>query len=146
MVASASLVGACTFATKSVSYHTCAANACCFAPGIVGIDVVVAEREAREDVDVQEVVVPCERMEDWSEMKVCTEGGCECSHGRYRCGMVTVAVEGGMADGGGMCCKPVREREELLAEGARVRTGEFTPEAMAETGGCRALPCETTHC
>jgi len=37
-------------------------NACCFAPSYAGVDVVVAEREGREDVDVREVVVPCERI------------------------------------------------------------------------------------
>ena len=30
-------------------------NACCFAPGYIGVDVVVVEREAQEDVDVREV-------------------------------------------------------------------------------------------
>ena len=37
-------------------------NACHFAPSYVGVNVVVAEREAQEDVDVREVVVPCERI------------------------------------------------------------------------------------
>ena len=45
--------GACarTCATKSGSYPARVANACCFAPGNAGVDVVVAEREALEDVD-----------------------------------------------------------------------------------------------
>jgi len=37
-----------TFATKSASYHALVVNACCFAPGNVSVDVVGAEREARE--------------------------------------------------------------------------------------------------
>ena len=112
-----------------------AANACCFAAGIVGADVVVAEREAREEVDVREVVVPCERMEDRSEMGVCAEGGRERDRGGYGHGVANVAGEGGMGDGGGTRRVLVSERQELLAEGVRVRTGEFTLEAT----GFRAL-------
>jgi len=52
-----------------------------------------------------------------------------------RCGVATVAAEGGMGGGGGTRCVFVREREELLAEGVRVKTGDFTPEATGE-------PCE----
>jgi len=60
--------GACarTFMSKSVSHCARIADAYYFAPGNVGIDVIVAEREAQEDVDVQEVVVPCEKMEEQS--------------------------------------------------------------------------------
>ena len=67
--------GACarTFATKSASYHEPIANACCFAPGNIDVDVM-AEREAREDVDVRDVAVPCERMEERSETEVCGRG------------------------------------------------------------------------
>jgi len=81
---------------------------------------------------VREAVAPCERMEDRSETEVCAEGACE--HGRigYGCGVATVAGEGGMGGGGGTRCVFVREREEMLAEGVRVRTGEFTPEATGE--------------
>jgi len=88
-------------------------------------------------VDVREVVVPCERMEDWSEMEVCGEGGRERGHGRggYGCGVATVAAEGRMGSGGGTRCMLVSERQELLAEGVCVRTGEFT----LETTGYRGL-------
>jgi len=128
------------FATKSASYRARAANPCCFAAGIVGVDVVAAEREAREDVDVREVVVPCERMEDRSEMEVCAEGGRERGRGGY-CGVATVAAEGGIGGGGGTRRVPVRETEELLAEGVRVRTGELTPEATGEgVEPCEAKP------
>lgn len=48
------------FTAKNVSYHTCIAKSCYFAPGSAGVDDVVAEREVQEDVDVQEVIVPCE--------------------------------------------------------------------------------------
>jgi len=66
-----SIFGACMrmFMTKSVSYHTCAANACCFAPSNIDVDIVVAKRKAREGIDVQEVIVPCERMDYQSEME-----------------------------------------------------------------------------
>jgi len=126
--------------TKIVSYRARAANACCFAAGIVSVDVTAAEREAREDVDVREVVVPCERMEDRSEMEVCAEGGRERGRGGY-CGVATVAAEGGIGGGGGTRRVPVRETEDLLAEGVRVRTGEFTPEATGEgVEPCNAKP------
>jgi len=125
-----------TFATKGVSYRARVANACCFAAGIVGVNVVVAEREAREDVDVREVVVPCERMEDRSEMEVCGEGGRERGRGRggYGCGVATVAAEGRIGGGGGRRRVLVSERQELLAEGVRVKTGESTLEATGYRG------------
>jgi len=47
---------------RRASHTACVSNACCFAPGYAGINVVVVEREAWEDVDVREVVVPCERI------------------------------------------------------------------------------------
>jgi hypothetical protein len=134
--------GACarTFATKSVSYRAPIANPCCFAPGNVDVDVM-AEREAREDVDVREVAVPCERMEERSETEVCAEGGRERGRGGYGCGMATAAAEGGMGGGGGTRRVLVSEREELLAEGVRARSGEFTPEAMGEgVEPCEAKP------
>jgi len=37
-----------------------------------------------------------------------------------------------MGGGGGTRCMLVGKREELLAEGVRVRTGDFTPEATRE--------------
>ena len=81
--------------------------------------------------------MPCERMEDWSEMEVCGEGGRErgCGRGGYGCGVATVVAEGWMGSGGGTRCVLVSERQELLAEGVRVRTGEFT----LETTGYRGL-------
>ena len=87
-------------------------------------------------MDVQEVVVPCERMEDWSEMEVCGEGGHKRGRGRggYGCGVAMVAAEGQMGGGGGMCRVLVSKRQELLVEGVRVRTGEFTLEATGYRG------------
>ena len=80
---------------------------------------------------MREVVVSCESMEDRSEMEVCAEGGRE--HGRGgHCVVATVAAKGGIGGAGGMRRVPVRERDELLAEGVRVRTVEFTPEATGE--------------
>jgi hypothetical protein len=55
-----------TFATKSTSYRARSTSACCFAPDSgAGVDA-----DAREDVEVREVVVPCERMEERSEAVV----------------------------------------------------------------------------
>ena len=39
-----------------------------------------------------------------------------------------------MGGGGGACRVLLREREELLAEGVHVRTGEFTPDLKGEGG------------
>ena len=59
-------------------------------PVTLGVDVVMAEREARGDVNIREVVVPCERMEgrcetvvvvDWTEVRA--EGGRERGGGGY---------------------------------------------------------------
>jgi len=129
--------GACarTFSTKIVSCRARIANACCSAPGNAGVDVVVAKREAGEDVDVREVVVPCERMEEQSETEVTAEGGHEPGRGVYECEVATVAAEGRMGGGGGTRRVLLREREELLAEGVCVRTGELTPEDVVQ-------PCE----
>jgi len=104
------------------------ANACCVAPSNAGVDVVVAEREAREDVDMREAIVPCERMEDRSETEVRSEGGHERGRGVYGREVATVAAEGGTGGGGGTRRVLLRETDELLAEGVRVRTGKFTPE------------------
>ena len=134
-----------TFGTKSVSYRRPhVANACYFAPGSAGIDIVVAEREAREDVDVRGVVVPCERVEQRSTTEVRAGGGRERGGGGYGCGVVTAAAVGRMGGGGGARRVLVRERGELLAEGVRVRTSEFTPEATREgVKPCKAkLPTE----
>ena len=138
--------GACTrtFVTKSASYRAPIANACCFAPGNVDVDII-AEREAREDVDVREVAVPCERMEKRSETEVCAEGGRERGRGGYGYGMAMAVAEGGVGGSGGTRRVFVSGREELLAEGVRARAGEFTPEAKGEgVGPCEAkLPAET---
>ena len=72
-----------TFATKRAPYRAPIANACCFAPGNV-------------DVDVRDVAVPCESMEERSETEVCAEGGRERGRGGYGCGMATAAAEGGI--------------------------------------------------
>jgi hypothetical protein len=75
-----------TFATKRTSYRARVASACCFAP--VTEDAAPNETDAREDVEVREVVVPCESMEersevvvavDWTEVRA--EGGRERSGG-----------------------------------------------------------------
>jgi len=80
--------------------------------------------------------VPCERMEDWSEIEVCGEGGRKCSraHSGYGCRVVMVAAEGQMGGGGGTHCVLVSKRQELLAEGVHVRTRELTLEAMGYRG------------
>ena len=78
----------------------------------------------------------CERMEDWLEMEVCGEEGCERGRGRggYGYGVAMVAAEGRMGSGGGTRCVLVSKRQELLAEGVHVRTGEFTLETMGYRG------------
>ena len=63
--------------------------------------------------------------------------------GGYGCGAATAAAEGGISGGGGARRVLVRERKELLAEGVRVRTSEFTLEATGE--GIAALRGETAH-
>jgi hypothetical protein len=140
--------GACarTFTTKSVSYRARIANACCFPTGNAGVGCVGAETEAREDVDVREVVVPCERMEDRSEAVVAVdwtevraEGGRDRGRGGYGCGVVTAAAEVATGGGGGTRRVLVREMEELLVEGVRARTGEFMPEGTGEEP-CEAKP------
>jgi len=88
-----------TFSTEIVSYRARIANACCFAPSNAGVDVVVAKREAGEDVNTREVVVPCERMEDRSETEVRAEGEPERGRGVNGCEVATVAAKGGWAVG-----------------------------------------------
>lgn len=131
-----------TFARKTASYRARLANCCCFAAGgmgVVGMDVdVEAETEAREDMDVREVVVPCERSEERSDeavvvvdwMDVRAEGGREREGGGGSGAAAAVGgIEGG---GGGMRRVLAREREELLAEGVRIRTGEAVAEGTGE--------------
>jgi len=51
---------------KSASYRARVACACCFAPGAnVGVNT-----EVREEMEVREVVVPCEKMDERSEAVV----------------------------------------------------------------------------
>ena len=92
-----------TFATTSVSYHEHGANTCYFAHSNIDVDFVVAERDAREDIDVREVVVPCERTEDQPETEVCAEGGRERSRGGCGCRVATAAAEDGTGGGRGAC-------------------------------------------
>ena len=65
------IFGACMrmFTMKSVLYHACTADAWCFVPSNIDVDIVVAKRKAWEGIDVWEVIVPCERMDHWSEME-----------------------------------------------------------------------------
>jgi hypothetical protein len=53
---------------------------------------------------VQEVTVPCERIEEWSGTEVCTEGGCKHSRGGYGCVVVTAVALGGMGGSGCEVC------------------------------------------
>ena len=54
-----SMLCAYTFAMKRVSYGAHIANASCSAHDDAGVNAVVAERVAREDMDMREVIVPC---------------------------------------------------------------------------------------
>jgi len=90
---------------------------------------VGAIAEAREEVDVWEVVVLCEKTEERSEavvavdwMDVRVRGG----------GGGNAAAAGGMGGGGAGRRVLTREREELLAEGTRIRAGEVTPDRTGE--------------
>ena len=126
-------LGACarTLAEKSTSYRARVACACCFAPGAgVGVDT-----EVREEMDVREVVVPCEKRDerseavvavDWTDVRA--EGGWERGGREAFVGGIAAATGGG---GGGTRRVFWREREELLAEEARV-TGEPTLEVTGE--------------
>jgi hypothetical protein len=130
-------LGACarTLAVKSASYRARVACACCFAPvADVGVEAD-ADTEAREEMDVREVAVPCERRDersevvvpvDWTDVRA--DGGCERGRGAFVVGIAAAADGGG---GGGTRRVLWREREELLAEGVRV-TGELTLEVTGE--------------
>ena len=99
-------------------------------------------REAREGVDVREVIVPCGRMEEWSETEVRAEGGRE--RGGYGCGVTTAGAEGGMGGGGGRFALRACEGEGGVACGgcACQDRGVY---AGGDGGGCRALGGETAH-
>ena len=112
-------------------------------PATLGVDVVVAEREAREDVDVREVVVPCERMEERSETEVRAEAERERSHGGHGFGVETAAAGGGTGGGGGTRRVFVREREEAAC--GRCACEEWGAYAGGDGRGCRALRGETAH-
>ena len=101
--------------TKSASYRARATNGCCPTRGNIGVDVVVVEREVLVDVDVREVVVPCEGWKSGPRRRYALRKGAS---------PVAVGMGGGQ-DGRGTRHVPVSERFELLAEGVRVGTGEF---------------------
>jgi hypothetical protein len=76
-----------------------------------------------EEMDVREVVVPCERREerseavvavDWTEVRA--EGGCERGQGAFEGGIAIAAVAATGGGGGGRRHVFWREREELLVE------------------------------
>jgi len=131
----------CTFTTKGVSYRACAANACCFAPSNVDVDVVVAERKAREGIDVREVVVPCERIEDRSEMEVRAKGWRERGRGGYGCGVATAAAEGGMEWGR----DPSRVCQRAGRTACRGRACEDRRVYAGDGGGRGTLQGGTAH-
>lgn len=96
------------------------------------------DTEVREEIDVREVVVPCERREerseavvavDWTEVRA--EGGCERGRGPFESGIAIAAAAATGGGGGGRRRVFWREREELLAEEVRV-TGEPMPEFTGE--------------
>ena len=85
------------------------------------------DTEVREKMDVREVVVPCERREersevviavDWTEVRA--EGRCERGRGAFEGGIAIVAVAATGGGGGGRWRVFWREREELLAEEVRI--------------------------
>jgi hypothetical protein len=127
-----------TLAVKSASYRARVVCACCFAPGAdVGVEAD-ADTEAREDMDVREVVVPCEKSDERSEVVVAVDwtdvradGGRERGRGAFVVGIATAAAAADGGGGGGTRRVLWRETEELLAEGVRV-TGEPTPEVTGE--------------
>jgi hypothetical protein len=134
-----------TLAVKSASYRarvTCA----CFAPGAdedVGVGAHAETDGVREEVDVREVVVPCEKRDERSEPVVAVDwtdvhadGGRERGTGPFVGGIATATAGGG---GGGTRRVFWREREELLAEEVRVWTGEPTPVFTGVKGLARWL-------
>jgi hypothetical protein len=114
-----------TFAMKSVSYSARIINACCLAHDNAGVDVVVVERDAQKDVDMREVVVPCEWMEERSGAAIRAEGEHNRGRGVFGRFVATAAAEGEMRGEGGTRRVLVRERGGLLAEGGRVKTGSL---------------------
>jgi hypothetical protein len=100
----------------------------------VGIEADTDMDGVREEVDVRELVVPCEKRDerseavvvvDWTDVRA--DGGRERGSGPFVGGF---AADGG--GGGGTRRVFWREREELLAEDARVWIGEPTPEVTGE--------------
>jgi hypothetical protein len=102
----------------------------------VGVNADTEMDGVREDMDVRELVVPCEKRDERSEAVVAVDwtdvradGGRERGTGPFVGGIATVVDGGG---GGGTRRVFWREREELLAEEVRVRIGEPTPEVTGE--------------
>ena len=94
-----SMLYAYTFAMKSVSYGARIANASCSAHDDAGLDAVVAERVAWEDMDMREVIVPCGWMEERSKVETRAEGGRDCGRGGDFWIVTTAAAEGRMSGG-----------------------------------------------
>ena len=116
---------------KSVSYR---ARMACFAPG-PGVGV---ENEVREDREVREVMVACEKREERSEAVVVvdwTEARAEGGREREIEGAGAGADVGG-GRGGGKRRVLVREVEELLAESESIGAGEATREVVEGKDDC----------
>jgi hypothetical protein len=67
-------------------------NPCCLAHGKARVDVVVTEKDAREDVDMREVVVSCKWMEKPSGAEIRAERGRNRGRGGYGRFVATVAA------------------------------------------------------
>jgi hypothetical protein len=120
-------------AMKSASYR---ARMVCFAPG-PGVGV---ENEAREDREVREVVVACEKREerseavvvvDWTEARA--EGGREREFEGAGAG---AGADMGGGRGGGKRRVFVREVDELLADSESIGAGEATREVVEGKEDC----------
>jgi len=99
----------------------------------VGVDAHAEKDVGREEIDVRELVVPCEKRDERSEAVVAVDwtdvradGGRERGSGPFVGGIAAAAAAGG--GGGGTRRVFWRGREELLAEEARVWIGEPTPD------------------
>jgi hypothetical protein len=93
----------------------------------------------REEREVREVVVACEKREERSEAVVAVDWtDARAEGGRERGGGADV-----VGRGGGRRRVLVRETEELLAEGVSIGAGEITPDVMDEGDGeelCEVRP------